>query len=212
MADEAPSEQRGSLAPSLLRPGKRASARGTHIVRELVETLLLTLAVFFAVQFAVQAYYVQGPSMQPGLYTGERVLVNKLAYRFGTPQRGDIVVLRTPDDPQGEPLIKRIIAVPGDTLTISPEGVFVNGKKINEPYTYPLPKGEPVHSPYFQDLKIAKDRYFVMGDHRDDSLDSRVFGGVPGENIIGKAELVMLPLDKIHILDTYYDEFKAAAK
>src|SRR5215470_5691127 len=132
--------QDAQIVPSTgAKPRKRS-----YIAREILETIALTLVIFLAIHFSIQPYLVEGPSMQPGLHDGNRVLVNLLAYRFGSPQRGDVVIINPPRtlvNPRFglKPLIKRIIALPGDTVTISPTAVYVNGKKLSEPYLAKLP-------------------------------------------------------------------------
>ena len=195
--------------PSVLRPGKQVAEKHTSFLREAIETILLPLLVFAAVKVSIQPYHISGPSMQPGLHTGEFVLVNQLAYRFGSaPQRGDVIVFHPPSDPEGEPYIKRVIAVPGDTVTVTLTQVQVDGVVLNEPYTYPLAPGEIGSGAILTDIKLKAGQYFVLGDHRDNSSDSRVFGPVPAQNIIGRAEFVFLPVNNIHMIDTYHNVFK----
>jgi signal peptidase I len=146
--------------------------------------------------------------MQPGLHGGNYLLVNLLAYRFGSPQRGDVVIINPPKtlDPttQVQPLIKRIIAIPGDTVTISPTAVFVNGKKLEEPYLSKLPPdGVETVTGIVSNLKMEKDQYWVMGDNRRDSTDSRSFGVIMRSEIIGKAEAVIWPLNALQGIATY---------
>ena len=193
----------------MLRPRPAAADRSSKVAREIVETVVLTLLIFFAVRFSVQPYRVFGPSMQPGLHTGEFVLVNQLAYRFGSaPQRGDVIVFHPPSDPNGEPYIKRVIAVPGDTVTVTLTEVKVDVVVLQEPYTYPLAPGELSSGTILTDVKLGPGQYFVLGDHRDNSNDSRAFGPVPSQNIIGRAEFVFLPVNNIHMIDTYHNVFK----
>ena len=195
--------------PSVLQPGKPVAEKHSSFLREAIETILLTLLVFAAVKVTVQPYHISGPSMQPGLHTGEFVLVNQLAYRFGSaPQRGDVIVFHPPSDPGGEPFIKRVIGIPGDTVTITPTEVKVDGVTLHEPYTYPLAPGEIASSTILTDIKLKPGEYFVLGDHRDNSADSRAFGAVPAQNIIGRAEFVFLPVNNIHMIETYHSVFQ----
>ena len=121
-------------------------------------------------------------------------MVNYWSYRFGSPQRGDVVVFKPPITIQGaDYLIKRIVAIPGDTISINADDVFVNGKQLKEPYLEPLPadaQGVETVTGVVSGLKLQKDQYWVMGDNRRDSLDSRSFGIVTGRSIVGKAEVV----------------------
>src|SRR5579859_5895766 len=130
----------------MLRP-RQAADRSSKVAREIVETVVLTLLIFFAVHFSVQPYRVYGPSMQPGLRTDDYVLVNLLTYDFAGPQRGDVIVFYPPSNPfhdctpPHDCFVKRIIGIPGDTITITPNAVIVNGVKLNEPYIFPIEKG-----------------------------------------------------------------------
>lgn len=199
--------QPGPESPSVLRPGMQVAENHSRLLREAIETILLTLLVFAVVKVTVQPYHIEGPSMEPGLYTNEFVLVNQLAYRFGAPSRGDVIVFHPPNDP-GEQYIKRVIAIPGDTITVTATDVYVDNVKLSEPYIYPLAPGEFGSPTILNDVKLKPGQYFVLGDHRDNSTDSRVFGPVPAQNIIGKAEFVFWPFDSIHMIDSYHNVFK----
>ena len=184
----------------------RAGRRWGVTIRELVETVLLALLIFLAVRASFQNFRVEGASMQPSLEHGEYLIVNKLAYAeidlsildwlpfydagaspvhhlWGSPDRGDVVVFRSPTNLNRD-FIKRIIGVPGDTVEVQPEAgeVLVNGQALKETYT----QGETT---CVQTCKwtIPEDSYFVMGDNRSNSSDSRQGWFVPEENIIGKA-------------------------
>jgi signal peptidase I len=207
--DEVRSEERHAPRPSLLPPGMRIGDRWLHFLREVIETILVVALFFFLAQVTVRPYWVDGPSMEPGLHTGELVLVTQLAYRFGSPHRGDVIVLHPPSDPNGQPFIKRIIGLPGDVITITTTSIIVDGVKLNEPYTYPLGKDEIPNTSVLDQQKVGPNEYFVLGDHRTNSTDSRVFGGVPRQNIIGKAEFVLWPLGSLEKIPTYSDVFAA---
>ncbi len=165
-------------------------------VKDWVISILIAIALaLFIRHFIVELYVVDGPSMQPTLYTGERLVVNKFVYHFREPHRGEIIVFEYPKD-HSRNFVKRVIALPGDTIQIDNGHVFVNGKLLNEPYildttlgTYPLTKIPPGH-------------IFVMGDNRNNSEDSRFpdVGFVPFNLIEGKAVLVFWPLDKFRVL------------
>lgn len=205
--DEVRPEEQHAPRPSVLPPGMRIGDRWLHFLREVIETILLTALVFLLAQVTVRPYWVDGPSMEPGLHTGELVLVNQLAYRFGSPHRGDVIVLHPPSDPNGQPFIKRIIGLPGDVITITTTSVIVDGVKLNEPYTHPLGKDEIANTSVLDQQKVGSNEYFVLGDHRTNSTDSRVFGGVPRQNIIGKAEFVLWPLGSLEKIPTYSEVF-----
>lgn len=175
--------------------------RQQAMLREITMTLLITLALFIGLHYSAQAVPLDGPSMQPGLHTDERVLVNSLAYTFRGPQRGDVVVFHPPTAPS-ERFIKRVIGLPGDTITLTPTQVIVNGVQLDEPYLAPVPPGAN-ENPEPQTIKLNESQYFVMGDNRADSEDSRFFGPITQREIIGEAEFVVWPVGDFHSIDTY---------
>jgi signal peptidase I len=188
----------------ILPPGKAraVSKHRSHIIREITETIVLTLLIFFAVHFSVQPFRVNGPSMQPNLHTNNLVLVNLLAYDFGSPQRGDVIVFHPPISiGDGEYYVKRIIAVPGDTVTLTATAVYVDGQKLNEPYIDTLTGN--IENPVVAKIPLHKDQYWVMGDNRDNSQDSRFFGPIARSAIIGKAEVVIWPINSLEWLRNY---------
>jgi signal peptidase I len=197
------------LPPTSAKPPAPPHHTARHIAREILETLGLTLVIFLAIHFSIQPYRIVGPSMQPGLHTDELVLVNLLSYRFGTPQRGDVIVFHPPiTTDQSTYLIKRIIAIPGDTVSISATAVYVDGKKLDERYISPLPPdGVETVTGIVSNLKMQPDQYWVMGDNRRDSTDSRSFGVVTRANIVGKVEIVMWPLNSLEGVPTYSGTF-----
>ncbi|MGO8950993.1 MAG: signal peptidase I [Ktedonobacterales bacterium] len=190
----------------ILPPG-RADSVSTHrsrVIREIIETVVLTLLIFFAVHFSVQPFRVNGPSMQPNLYTNNLVMVNLLAYDFGSPQRGDVIVFHPPiPNEPGVYYVKRIIAIPGDTVKLTATAVYVDGKKLNEPYIRALGPGGLENFDISPTITLHKDQYWVMGDNRTDSTDSRVFGPISRSAIVGKAEVVIWPINSLEWLRNY---------
>ena len=190
----------------ILPPGKTkaVSNQGSHILREIIETVILVLLVFFAVHFSVQPFRVNGPSMQPNLHTNDLVVVNLLAYDFGSPQRGDVIVFHPPL-PGGESqyYVKRIIAIPGDIIQITPTSVLVDGQKLSEPYIHSLGANGIESLNVVPTFKLGKDQYWVMGDNRTDSQDSRFFGPISRSSIVGKAEVVIWPANSLEWLRSY---------
>lgn len=147
----------------------------------------LAVSIFF-ITFLYQPVKVEGTSMLPRLENQDRLFINKFVYRFEKIERGDVVVFYYPRDPE-KSYIKRVIALPGDTLRIDAGRVYVNGKQLQEPYV-------PLDYRDFRsvaEMTIPKSEYFVMGDHRSISSDSRDFGAVPRNLIYGKAEFVYWP-------------------
>lgn len=177
---------------------------------EIVETLVLTLVIFLVIQnFVAQPYKVQQQSMQRTLEPEEYVLVDKLTPRFDAYKRGDIVVFTPPNDwgEDGTPFIKRVIGEGGDEVEIRDDGlVYINGEALDEPYVYSDEPGGPPQdttAPLDQSSwTIPEGELFLMGDHRSNSADSRTFGPVELEQIIGRAWLRYWPLSAFGILDT----------
>ena len=175
-----------------------------HAVREIVETLLLAALIFFLVRLVVLNFRVDGQSMTPNLDDGQMLLVNRNAYQFvdwqgnrfypfDPPERGDIVVFNPPTE-SDKPYIKRIIGLPGDEVTFSNGQVFVNGEMLDEEYIEDRTRCG--RNDYCNEI-VPEGSIFVLGDHRSNSSDSRVFGPVPIENVIGKAWLSYWPADDI---------------
>ncbi len=187
-----------------------------NAVRDVLETLLLTVLIFLIVRSVVQNFKVEGRSMEPTLQNGQYLLINKAIYwqlggslfgflnpgaeaangstgqtahyLFSPPQRGDIIVFRYPKDTSRD-FIKRVIGVPGDIVEIKNGVVYVNGKPLHEDDTADAPS-------YFQPAeRVPEGQYFVLGDNRNNSSDSHVWGLVPQENIIGKAWFSYWPPD-----------------
>jgi signal peptidase I len=174
----------------------------SHLAREIVETIALTLLIFFVIRFAVQNYVVEGISMQTTLVNNELVLVNKMAYLFHTPERGDVIVFHWPVDTQKD-LIKRVVGLPGDTVTTDSTSVWVDGVLLREPYvTMPA-------NPIANTWHVPPNAYFVMGDNRQISDDSRYWGFVPKDYIVGKAVLVYWPTSSWQLINTYPQVFSS---
>lgn len=158
-------------------------------IRQILVTMLIVIAIFLGMHFSLQSYVVDGKSMEPSFIDGEWLLVDKLSYHFGSPERGDVVILHPPVDSSG-PFIKRIIGVPGDHINITEEGdIYINNHLLEE---------NPDNGPTdrigsYCNVDVGEDEYFVLGDNRSsnhgpvgNSYDSRSFGLVPEKNIIGK--------------------------
>ena len=157
--------------------------------RELVESVLPALVIVLVVNvFLAQATRVEGQSMEPNLHTDERLIIEKLSYRFDDPQQGDIVVLRPPHRSR-VPLIKRVIGLPGERWRSRTAPVFINGEQLAEPYLDQLTLGT------MPARLVPEEHVLVLGDNRRASNDSRAFGMVPFEDIIGKAWLRYWPFD-----------------
>ena len=168
---------------------------GEEIKDWIVSIAIAVVLAFFIRYFIVELYLVDGPSMRPTLQSAERLVVNKFIYRFRPPERGEILVFRYPRDPSRD-FIKRVIAVPGDTIEIRDGRVYVNAALLNEPYILSKTRGN-------YPLATVPDGYiFVMGDNRNNSEDSRFadVGFVPFDLIKGKAMLVFWPVSQFKTL------------
>lgn len=199
-------------------PPPDAKKKRFGFARELVETILLTLVIFFAVRTLIVNYRVDGSSMQPSLQNGQYLFVNKavyfhfdlnalrnalpgedregrdVVYLFHPPERGDIVIL-DPPVPSTEPLVKRVIALPGETVAVRDGQVFVNGAPIEEGYIADPPRYQyPAFGGEGAEFTVPAGTVFVLGDNRNNSRDSHAFGPVPLDNIIGKAIVTYWPL------------------
>lgn len=168
----------------------------SHLLREIVETVALTLLIFIVIRFVMQSYHVEGMSMEPGLNSNEYVLVNKVSYLFQSPERGDVIVFHYPRNTSVD-YIKRVIGLPGDTVQIDSTHVWVNGVLLNEPYI-----SAPVN-PRAKTWKIPPNSYFVMGDNRQVSDDSRYWDYVPKSFIVGKAVMVYWPTSNWQFINTF---------
>ncbi len=155
---------------------------------DLLETVLLAVVLFVGINLVSARIRVESISMEPTLIPGEFLIVNKLAYRFGEMQRGDVVVFYYPRDPS-QRYIKRIIGLPGDEVTVSGGRVFINGEPLKEPYLNAPPT-------YMGTWQVPPDGIFVLGDNRNRSADSHVWGMVPLDYVIGKAVFVYWPLNR----------------
>jgi len=174
------------------------------ILRDIVITLVLAVVFFFLLNATIQVSVVIRHSMEPGLEEGQRLIINKAVYFFSEPTRGDVVVLRPPSN--SENYIKRIIALPGDTVEVNGGVVYINGTQLDEPYIKEL----PAYS--LRPWLIPVGEYFVLGDNRNISLDSHNGWTVPRQDIIGKAWLSIWPLGSLGAVVNYpLDEQLASA-
>jgi signal peptidase I len=206
------------MAPSTAAESRRESARS--LAWEIIQTVLLTIIIFLAVRSVVQNFRVEGASMDPTLHGGQYLLINKVVYArtdgtlleqfftdatpddgvnfvFGGPQRGDIIVFRSPGQSDKD-FIKRVIALPGETVRINKGQVFVNGERLPEPYVRHRANYD------LEQKTVPPGSYFVLGDNRPNSSDSHLGWFVPANNIIGKAWVSYWP-------PTYWGVMPAAA-
>jgi signal peptidase I len=174
-------------------PGEEPRVRVWRAVWELLHDLsVAVLFCFFLITFVAQAFRVQGTSMLPLLQDGERIIVNKFIYRFHPIERGDVVVFWYPKDPSVS-FIKRVVGLSGDTVEIRNGVLYVNGQVVREDYLSPRFRDNDTHLP----SEVKKGYYFVLGDHRNSSNDSRSWGEVPEKYIYGRAVFRFWPLSKL---------------
>jgi signal peptidase I len=164
--------------------GERTNIKG--IVREIVETAVLTLVIFLLVRLAFQNFRIEGYSMEPNLHHGQFLIINKLVYYLHPPERGDVVVFHSPQNPRKD-FIKRVVGLPGEAVEIREGQVFVNGVRLEE--TYITQDSERSWGPEV----VGAFEYFVLGDNRTNSSDSRSWGMLDGDAIIGKAWISYWP-------------------
>jgi signal peptidase I len=191
-ADPGPIESRNGTIPDSGPQNGAPRNDGLQALRAGVRDLVIALLIIIFVLFVYQPVKVEGGSMEPGLEDQERIFINKLVYRVETIDRSDIVVFRYPRDPR-KSFIKRVIAVPGDRIRIVAGHVYVNDHALVESYV----PDEFFDARSYSEIVVKPDTYFVMGDHRSASNDSREFGPVPRANIYGKAVFGYWPMEKL---------------
>lgn len=189
MVPEPPSENHpGSQSVTEWPAPSKSRGRSSVLGLWLRDLVFSVLASVLFITFLYQPVRVEGTSMLPRLEDHDRLLINKFVYHIGTIRRGDVVVFRYPEDEE-KSYIKRVIGLPGDRLHIIQGQVFINGLPISEPYVPEQYRDDRS----FAEITIPPDHYFMMGDHRSISQDSRYFGPVARELIYGKAVFVYWP-------------------
>ncbi len=214
---EAPPAETGDSSSA----AERAKKTGLAFLRELPVLLLIALGLALLIKtFLVQAFYIPSESMEPSLGVGDRVLVNKVVYHLHPPRRGDVIVFEEPH-PTDEPdrniveafwnwltqglgvsasperdFIKRVIAVPGETIEVKGGRVFINGRRLDEPYL-----SAPADRRDFPPTKVPPENLFVMGDNRTNSNDSRFgLGFIPHDKVVGRAFVVIWPPSRVGVI------------
>lgn len=171
--------------PIQAEDSKKEQSSFWRFLIDVLETIILSVVLFLAIDAVSARIRVDGISMQPTLRDGEFVLINKLAYKLGEPQLGDVIVFHFPRDPEQE-YIKRVVGLPGDMIKIQRGVVFVNGQALVEPYIADQPD-------YQNQWQVPENHLFVLGDNRNNSSDSHRWGPVPMEQVVGKALFVYWP-------------------
>lgn len=165
-------------------------------MRELAETLALALVLYLVINAVTARVRVDGPSMEPSYYHNNRIVVSKASYWWGEIERGDVIVFPAPPNPD-EDYIKRVIGLPGDEVSVVQGTVYVNGHPLVEPYI----SAPPVAN--LRKTTVPEGNVFVMGDNRNVSSDSRAWGPLDVEDVIGKAVFVYWPLEQIGVVEHY---------
>lgn len=175
-----PSKQFGKSLDEVPHP---RIAPKSGILREAIETFLLVIAIYAVVNLSTARFVVEGRSMEPNFHTDEFIIVSRLSYILGEPERGDVVVFHY-DEESGRDFIKRIIGLPGDHVEMKDGQIYINGEPIDEPYVLDLCRTVTCRD---REWFIGDDEYFVLGDNRNASQDSHDFGPIKREQIIGQA-------------------------
>ena len=178
----------GHASPEFIQEPRHAGTAWAWI-RDVVETLVLAAIIFVLVNTLTGRYEVQSISMEPTLHEGQYLIVSKMAYWLHETQRGDIVVLDPPDHRSAIPYIKRVIGLPGEHVVVCDGRVRIDGVALNEPYV----SGPAL---YQEDVILGPDQYLVLGDNRNNSSDSHVWGTLPADNILGKTIFRYWPPEK----------------
>lgn len=171
-------------------------AQGKSQLREFIEQIAIAAVLaFFIITFVMQSFIVDGPSMEPSFYDRERLFVNKFIYRFRDPVRGEVIVF-DPSLPNSKPFIKRVIGLPGEIVHLRDGAVFIDGEPLSEDYIKDMPLRN--YGPY----EVGQDEYFVLGDNRSNSSDSRFsqVGMVNIDDITGKAFWAYWPINRMRII------------
>jgi signal peptidase I len=179
-------------------PPKHGGRDAVRVAFEWIGLVVLALVIALLIKtFLFQAFYIPSESMVPTLKVHDRVLVNKLSYKLHPVHRDDIVVFKAPkgSDPGIDDLVKRVIGLPGDSVSAHDGHIFINGKQLDESY---LPKG--TFTSDFSPVKIPPNSYWVMGDNRGNSKDSRVFGPIAKHNIVGRVFIRIWPFSRLNFM------------
>ncbi len=198
---------------SSVGPRKPAKSRAGNELTEWIKALAIAGVLVFVIRwFLVSPFIVDGPSMEPNFWDRERIIVNKIIYDIRQPQRGEVIVFHVPD--QGRDFIKRVIGLPGETVKVDGDTVYINGKPIEENYLKEAyeeahAKGTLYNSTSersnfpnssFPDGTVPEGMVFVMGDHRNNSEDSRMIGYIPMDRIVGRADLIFWPIQDFSLV------------
>src|ERR671937_1874768 len=186
----------------MAQPPAAQPLRQKSFLRDTLEIVFLALVLYVVIQYAVQTVHVLGSSMYPTLHDNDLLVASKISYKLHAPQRGDIIIFKPPND-DARDFIKRVIALPGDRLRIDKATVYINGEGLKEPY---LPERWTLNNTWPTDGReviVPPDHYFVLGDNRNHSSDSRTFGYIDINEILGKAEVRIWPIADAGLLNSH---------
>ncbi|MDQ6741901.1 MAG: signal peptidase I [Candidatus Dormibacteraeota bacterium] len=193
----------------------KSSRGGVLVLTEIAEVVVLALLLYVVINFAIQTVHVIGLSMYPTVNNEDYLVATKIDYRFHAPDRGDVIIMRDPFDSSRD-FIKRVVGVPGDRLVIRDGHSYINGHLLEEPYINSEPwtinanwPAAPTSDP--EGRLLGSDDYFVMGDNRNHSSDSRLFGFVHRNQIEARAWIRVLPVTKLGPIDTFKPHISSAA-
>lgn len=206
-------DNQGKQSPIVEQAG--AAPRKKNEFVEWIKAIAVAVVLVVIVRWLLFApFIVDGPSMEPNFWTGERLIVNKVIYDFRDPQPGEVVVFHVPAE--NRDLIKRVIAVAGDTIEYKGDDLYINGNKVEEPYIqaaldeahadgtlYNDQDGRDFPNEMVTEGTVPEGHIFVMGDHRNNSTDSRMLGFIPLKDVIGRADVIFWPLKNIQFIDHY---------
>ena len=172
-----------------------------YLAYDLIPTIVFSIILALLVRsFALASYYIPSGSMEPTLDIRDRLLADRFSYTFKLrePRRGDIMIFKFPGDPRQD-FIKRVIGLPGERVKIENGTVYINGEPLNEPYIMEPPRYS------MEEIEVGKDEYFVLGDNRNRSADSHIWGLVPRKNLVGRAILIYWPINRVRILSNPFN-------
>lgn len=170
-----------------------------QFIWELAKIVIISLAIIIPIRvFLIQPFYVKGASMEPTFYDNQYLIIDEITYRFSDPERGDVVVIRYPQDPS-QFFIKRIIGMPGEIIEIKDGHVYIKNSKLSDEILLDEPYlDESIATTGEKQIHLGVDEYYLMGDNRPSSLDSRSFGPINRKYIVGKTWVRVWPFDEFH--------------
>lgn len=204
-----PSPEDGEVPGGMSPRNPASTKKPRNELMEWIKAIVIAVILVWLIRWLlITPFIVDGESMEPNFLNGERIIVNKVLYDFREPKRGEVIVFHVPDEQRD--FIKRVIALPGDTVKVQGDTVYVNGKAIDEPYLKEaIAKAHAQGQEYnnldfpnadFPNGTVPAGTLFVMGDHRDNSKDSRMIGYIPMSRVVGRAELIFWPLKDIEYI------------